>query len=85
MRKGPKPKDEEKGTRTARRIIGTFRATMMEGSFGTQKQHYGAGRIVASNQKSETLLLFFGIHMANAAVLAARQLSLEQSEQKATT
>lgn len=56
---------------------------MMEGSFGTQKQHYGVGRIAARNAKSETLLLFFGIHMANAAVLAARQLALEQSKKKA--
>lgn len=83
VRKGPKPKDEEKQTRTSRRIIGTLRATMMEGSFGTQKQHYGVGRIAARNQKSETLLLFFGIHMANAAVLAARQFALEQSKKKA--
>ena len=83
VRKGPKPKDEDKGTRTSRRIIGTLRATMMEGSFGTQKQHYGVGRIAARNAKSETLLLFFGIHMANAAVLAARQLASEQADKKA--
>ena len=56
---------------------------MMEGSFGTQKQHDGVGRIAARNAQSETLLLFFGIHMANAAVLAARQLALEQSDKKA--
>lgn len=56
---------------------------MMEGSFGTQKQHYSVGRIAARNAQSETLLLFFGIHMANAAVLAARQLALEQSKKKA--
>lgn len=82
VRKGPKPKDEEKETRTSRRIIATLRATMMEGSFGTQKQHYGVGRIAARNQKSETLLLFFGIHMANAAILADRQLVVEQSKTK---
>lgn len=83
VRKGPKPKDEDKETRTSRRIIGTLRATMMEGSFGTQKQHYGVGRIAARNAKSEILLLFFGIHMANAAVLAAHQLALEQAKKKA--
>lgn len=76
-RKGPKPKYEDGDIHTARRIIGNLRATVMEGSFGNQKQHYGVGRIAARNQFSETLLLFFGIHMANAATLAARELAKE--------
>ena len=46
-------------------------------SFGNQKLHYGVGRISARNRRSETLQLFFGIHMANAATLAARQLAAE--------
>ena len=32
--------------------------------------------------QSETLLLFFGIHMANAATLAARQLAKEEAERQ---
>lgn len=77
VRKGPRPKDEPEESSTARRIIGNLRATVMEGSFGNQKQHYSVGRIAARNCKSETLLLFFGIHMANAATLIARQLAAE--------
>lgn len=77
VRKGPRPKDEDADVSTARRIIGTLRSTAMEGSFGNQKQHYGVGRIAARNARSETLLLFFGIHMANAATLAARRLAKE--------
>ena len=77
VRKGPKPKDEPSDVSTARRIIGNLRATVMEGSFGNQKQHFGVGRIAARNRHSETLLLFFGIHMANAATLVARQLAAE--------
>lgn len=76
-RKGPRPKDESAEISTARRIIGNLRATVMEGSFGNQKLHYSVGRIAARNCHSETLLLFFGIHMANAATLAARQLAAE--------
>ena len=57
---------------------------VMEGSFGNQKQHYGVGRIAARNQFSETLLLFFGIHMANAATLAARELAKEETLKKGT-
>ncbi len=82
VRKGPKPKDENADISTARRIIGTLRSTAMEGSFGNQKQHYGVSRIAARNSRSETLLLFFGIHMANAATLAARQLAIEEKEKQ---
>ena len=82
VRKGPKPKDENTDISTARRIIGTLRSTAMEGSFGNQKQHYSVGRIAARNSRSETLLLFFGIHMANAATLAARQLAIEEKEKQ---
>lgn len=84
VRKGPKPKDEQADISTARRIIGNLRATVMEGIFGNQKQHFGVGRIAARNRHSETLLLFFGIHMANTATLAARQLAVElrQKEKK---
>ena len=84
VRKGSKSKDEQADISTARRIIGNLRATVMEGSFGNQKQHFGVGRIAARNRHSETLLLFFGIHMANTAILAARQLAVElrQKEKK---
>ena len=67
---------------TARRIIGTLRSTVMEGSFGNQKQHYNVGRIAARNSRSETLLLFFGIQCANAAILAARQLAIEEKRKQ---
>lgn len=77
-RKGPRPKED--GSRTVRRIIGNLRATVMEGSFGDQKMHYGLARIAARNRCSETLQLFFGIHMANAAILAARKKADEEKE-----
>lgn len=79
-RKGPKPKDEDPAKSAARRILGNLRATVMEGSFGNQKEHFGVGRIAARNRESETLLLFFGIHMANAATLAARIQAKEEKE-----
>lgn len=78
--KGPKTKDEE--SRASRCILGNLRATVMEGSFGNQKQHYGVGRIAARNRWSETTLLFFGIHMANAALLAEREWRAEQEKVK---
>ena len=82
VRKGPKPKDENIDISTARRIIGTLRSTVMEGSFGNQKQHYNVGRIAARNSRSETLLLFFRIQCANAAILSARQLAIEEKRKQ---
>ncbi|MCB6307861.1 DDE transposase, partial [Parabacteroides merdae] len=45
------------------------RATRLEGSFGTQKQHYSLARIKARNKKTEILWIFFGIHTANAILM----------------
>ena len=45
------------------------RATRLEGSFGTQKQHYSLARIKARNRKTEILWIFFGIHTANAILM----------------
>lgn len=45
------------------------RATRLEGSFGTQKQHYSLARIKARNRKTEILWIFFGIHTANAVLM----------------
>ena len=81
VRKGPRPKDEPEESRTARRIIGNLRATIMEGSFGNQKQRY-MGRIAARNKFSEILQIFFGIHIANAAILAGRQMMAEEKSKK---
>lgn len=50
VRKGPKPKEDDESTHTVRRILGNLRATVMEGSFGNQKQHYSLGRITARNR-----------------------------------
>ena len=82
VRKGPKPKDENKTVSATRRIIGNLRATVMEGSFGNQKLHFTLARVAARNRWSETLLIFFGIHMANATTLAARKLAQEQNKKQ---
>ena len=48
------------------------RATAMEGSFGTQKEHYGLRRVKARTKRTENLYIFFGIHTANVVQLADR-------------
>ena len=48
------------------------RATRMEGSFGTEKQHYSLDKIKARTEKNEILWIFFGVHTANAVRIAKR-------------
>ena len=42
-------------------------ATRLEGSFGTQKQHYSLDKIKTRKEETEILWIFFGIHVANIA------------------
>lgn len=65
VRKGKAAKDEPL-RKVLRSELSKERATRLEGSFGTQKQHYSLARIKARNRKTEILWIFFGIHTANA-------------------
>ncbi|WP_367915678.1 hypothetical protein [Leadbetterella sp. DM7] len=65
VRKGKEVKDE-KQRKQIRSLLRKERATRLEGSFGTEKQHYSLGRIKARTKKTEILRIFFGIHTANA-------------------
>lgn len=53
--------------------LARVRATRMEGSFGTQKEHYGLKRIKARTKQTEILYIFFGIHTANVVQLVRRE------------
>ena len=55
-----------------------MRATVMEGSFGTQKEHYDLRRVKARTKLTEILYIFFCIHTANVVQLADR---IEQSRE----
>ena len=68
VRKGRAAKDEPL-RRVLRSELSRERATRLEGSFGTQKQHYSLSRIKARNRKTEILWIFFGIHTANAVLI----------------
>ena len=64
VRKGRTHKDEPL-RKVLRSELSKERATRLEGSFGTQKQHYSLARIKARNRKTEILWILFGIHTAN--------------------
>ena len=77
-RKGRAAKDEPL-RRILRSELNRERATRLEGSFRTQKQHYSLARIKARNRKTEMLWIFFGIHTANAVCM------IEKVEKKKRT
>ena len=65
VRKGRASKDEEQAQQM-RNLLNRERSTRLEGSFGTEKQHYGLDRIQARTKQTEIVWIFFGIHTANA-------------------
>jgi hypothetical protein len=54
----------------------------MEGSFGTEKQHYSLDKIKARTEQNEILWILFGVHTANA-VRIGKRLALEKLSQSA--
>lgn len=78
-----RPSQEKKEKDFVRQELARVRATVMEGSFGTQKEHYGMRRIKARKKETEMLDIFFGIHAANVVHLAERLLEEGQERRKA--
>jgi len=65
VRKGRAGKEEEQ-CQQIRNLLNKERSTRLEGSFGTEKQHYSLSKIKARTKQTEILWIFFGIHTANA-------------------
>lgn len=78
-----RPSQDKKEKDFVRQELARVRATTMEGSFGTQKEHYDLRRIKARRKETEILYIFFGIHAANVVHLADRLLEQEQKQKKA--
>ena len=74
--------EEKKGKDLVRKELARVRATAMEGSFGTQKEHYDLRRVKARTKLTEILYIFFGINTANMVQLADR---IEQRVQLAAS
>ena len=56
-----------------RSLLSKERSTRLEGSFGTEKEHYNLRKIKARTPETEILWILFGVHTANVARLAARE------------
>jgi hypothetical protein len=70
-RKGRAGKHEEHRQIISRELR-KERTIRMEGSFGTEKEHYGLQKIKARTELNEILWIFFGVHTANAVSIAKR-------------
>ncbi|MBI3719478.1 MAG: transposase [Sphingobacteriales bacterium] len=70
--KGKMAEHYEQQTMQIKSIMSRERATRMEGSFGTEKNHYTLHRVKARRVDTEELWIFFGVHTANAARIAPR-------------
>lgn len=53
-------------------MITKERATRLEGSFGTDKEHFLLKKIMARTKQNEILWIFFGIHTSNALKIGQR-------------
>ena len=72
VKRGRPFSEEKKGKDLVRKEPARVRATAMEGSFGTQKEHYDLRRVKARTKLTEILYRFFGIHTVNVVQLADR-------------
>jgi hypothetical protein len=60
-----------------RSILGKVRATVLEGSFGNEKTHYGLDQIKARTQANEGVWLFFSLLTSNAQQMARRMQAVD--------
>jgi hypothetical protein len=76
--KGRKARDEDQRSKL-RSLLSKERSTRLEGSFGTEEEHYNLRKVRARTEETEILWILFGVHTANAVRLAGRQ---QQKKQK---
>ena len=71
--------DQKKAMRSALSVV---RGTVLEGSFGNEKNHYLLGKIKARTQATEIAWIFFGMMTANASIISKR-IEEKQKRQRA--
>ena len=82
VKRGRPFSEEKKEKDLVRKELARVRATAMEGSFVTQKEHYDLRRIKARTKQTEIPYIILGIHTANVVQLADR---IEQRAQLAAS
>jgi IS5 family transposase len=59
--------------KTMRSVLSTVRATVLEGSFGNEKNHYLLNKVRARTQSTEIVWIFFGMLTANASIISKNE------------
>ena len=71
VRKG-KPSKNEAQEKLLRSELGKERATVLEGSFGNEKNHYGLNKVKARTEATEIIWILFGVMCANAVKISKK-------------
>lgn len=79
----PKGKQGKLGEQKSamRSVLSTVRATVLEGSFGNEKNHYLLHKVKARTKATEITWIFFGMLTANASIISKR---IDQQQLKPT-
>ena len=80
MAKGKQGKLEDQKS-IMRAALSAVRATVLEGSFGNEKNHYLLSKIKAKTQATEIAWIFFGMMTANASIISKRMTQHKQLRQ----
>lgn len=70
--KGKEKVEHVEQNKLMRALLNKERSTRLEGSFGNEKNHYLLNKVKARTKHTETCWIFFGIHTANAMLIARR-------------
>jgi transposase, IS5 family len=81
------PKGKEKAAhieqgKVMRAALNKQRASVLEGSFGNEKNHYHLQKVKAKNAITEKCWIFFGIFTANASIITNRREALNKQATK---
>jgi len=79
FKKKGRPSKGEEQEKIIRESLAKSRATILEGSFGNEKNHYGLRKVKGRSQFTEIAWIFFGIHTANA-VKMSKKMNHQKSE-----
>lgn len=74
---------DDKPTKQIKGVLNKERSTRLEGSFGNEKEHYLLNKIKARSPDNERVWLYFGIHTANAVLIARRRQKKQVESKKA--
>ena len=65
-----------------RSVLGKVRSTVLEGSFGNEKNHYQMNKIKAKTQCNEKVWIFFSLLTCNACQISKRMQAAQKQKQR---